>query len=136
IEFEDGTFEDNIDLVVFATGYKVGYSFLDKSVLGEIQNNRLELYKHMWVLDLAHPTLAILGSVQPLGAMFPIAELQARLAARVFKQKNPPASSSVRWVVQQKIPATESKLRDNTVDSCAMGPLRRTKPITEEIQDG
>lgn len=85
VEFEDGTYEDNIDLVVFATGYKVEYPFLDTSVLGEIKNNRLELYKHMWPIDLPHHTLAFLGAVQPLGALFPISELQARLAARVFK---------------------------------------------------
>ncbi|KAK3720246.1 hypothetical protein RRG08_007868 [Elysia crispata] len=85
IMFEDGSFEDNIDLVVFATGYKVGYPFMDKSVLGDIRNNRVELYKHMWPLNLSHHTLAFIGGVQPLGAMFPIAELQARLAARVFK---------------------------------------------------
>ena len=28
IMFDDGSFEDNIDLVVFATGYKVGYQFM------------------------------------------------------------------------------------------------------------
>ena len=57
----------------------------DKSVLGDIRNNRVELYKHMWPLNLSHHTLAFIGGVQPLGAIFPIAELQARLAARVFK---------------------------------------------------
>ncbi|RUS83753.1 hypothetical protein EGW08_008504, partial [Elysia chlorotica] len=85
IVFEDGSFEDNIDLVIFATGYKVGYSFLDKSVLGDVRNNRLELYKHMWFPNLTHQTLALIGCVQPLGSLFPISELQSRLAARVFK---------------------------------------------------
>ena len=31
--FEDGNFEDNIDLVVFATGYKVGYPFMVSDIL-------------------------------------------------------------------------------------------------------
>ncbi|KAK3714624.1 hypothetical protein RRG08_020880 [Elysia crispata] len=85
VVFQDGSFEDNIDLVVFATGYRVDYPFLDKSVLGDIRENRLELYKHMWIPALAHQTLAFVGTVQPHGSPFPVAEMQARLAARVFK---------------------------------------------------
>jgi dimethylaniline monooxygenase (N-oxide forming) len=82
--FEDGSFEDNIDLVIFATGYKVGYTFIGKDVL-DIQNNRVEMFRNMFVPDLPKQTIAFLAVCQPLGAMFPIAELQSRLAALVFK---------------------------------------------------
>ncbi|GFO22117.1 retrovirus-related pol polyprotein from transposon 297 [Plakobranchus ocellatus] len=85
VVFEDGTMEDNIDLVVFATGYNIGYSFMEKGLLGDTSDNRLKLYKRMWIPDLPHQTLAFLGAIQPLGAIFPISELQARLAAQVFK---------------------------------------------------
>lgn len=36
-------------------------------------------------MGLDHPTLAVIGLVQPLGAIMPIAEIQARWATRVFK---------------------------------------------------
>ncbi|XP_059164231.1 flavin-containing monooxygenase 5-like [Physella acuta] len=84
VTFEDGTHEEEIDLVVFATGYKVEYPFIEKSVL-EVRHNKVELYKYMWLPVLPKQTIAFLAVCQPLGAMFPIAELQSRLAARVFK---------------------------------------------------
>ncbi|XP_059164234.1 flavin-containing monooxygenase 5-like [Physella acuta] len=84
VTFEDGTHEEEIDLVVFATGYKVEYPFIEKGVL-EVRHNKVELYKYMWLPDLPKQTIAFLAVCQPLGAMFPIAELQSRLAARVFK---------------------------------------------------
>jgi dimethylaniline monooxygenase (N-oxide forming) len=34
---------------------------------------------------MTHPTLAVIGLIQPWGAINPIAELQARWAVRVFK---------------------------------------------------
>ncbi|BFZ23685.1 hypothetical protein BsWGS_26724 [Bradybaena similaris] len=84
VVFEDGSFEDNIDLVVWATGYKFGYTFIDKSIL-EVKNNKVAMFKNMFLPDLPKQTIAFLGLVQPLGAIFPISEIQARLAAEVFK---------------------------------------------------
>jgi len=84
VEFVDGTFEDNIDVVFLATGYIFGFPFLDKRVV-EVKENRLPFFKYMFPPDLSHPTLAVIGCIQPLGAIMPISELQCRLAARVFK---------------------------------------------------
>ena len=84
IEFVDGTFEDNIDVVILATGYINGYPFIDKSVI-DVNMNRIELFKYMFPPDLAKPTLAVIGCIQPNGAIMPIAELQCRLATKVFK---------------------------------------------------
>jgi dimethylaniline monooxygenase (N-oxide forming) len=84
VEFEDGTFEDDIDVVFLATGYKFGFPFLDKSVL-EVDNNKVELYKNMFPPDLGKHTLACIGFIQPLGAIMPISEQQSRLFARVIK---------------------------------------------------
>ena len=70
--------------VVLATGYKFGFPFINKSVV-DVKENRLPFYKYMFPPDLRHPTLAIIGCIQPLGAIMPISELQCRLATRVFK---------------------------------------------------
>lgn len=54
---------------------------------------QVRLYKFVWPPHLTHPTLAVIGLIQPVGAINPIAELQARWAVRVFKreQELPPS---------------------------------------------
>ncbi|XP_037354819.1 flavin-containing monooxygenase 5 [Talpa occidentalis] len=81
--FEDGSKEDNIDAVIFATGYSFAFPFLDESV--KVVNNKISLYKKVFPPNLEKPTLAIIGLVQPLGAIMPIAELQGRWVTQVFK---------------------------------------------------
>ncbi|KAL8597538.1 hypothetical protein ACOMHN_033409 [Nucella lapillus] len=96
VEFVDGSFEDNIDVVVLATGYTFGFPFLDPKV-AEVKENGLPLFKYMFPPDLHPPTLAMIGYVQPLGSIMPIAELQSRLATRVFKGEIKLPSSSQMW---------------------------------------
>lgn len=43
------------------------------------------LYKHVWPVGLQNNTLAVLGHIRVAGPFPPIAELQARWAAQVFK---------------------------------------------------
>ncbi|KAH0618186.1 hypothetical protein JD844_017185 [Phrynosoma platyrhinos] len=81
--FEDGSKEEDIDFVVFATGYSFSFPFLGNCV--KVIENDITLYKYVFPPHLEKPTLAIIGLVQPLGAIMPIAELQARWATRVFK---------------------------------------------------
>uniref|UniRef100_A0A8C3JJ47 Flavin-containing monooxygenase n=1 Tax=Calidris pygmaea TaxID=425635 RepID=A0A8C3JJ47_9CHAR len=83
--FEDGTRED-IDVVVFATGYSFSFPFLEGCV--KVVENQIPLYKFMFPPHLEKPTLAFIGLIQPLGAIMPISELQCRWATRVFKGLN------------------------------------------------
>ncbi|XP_002740302.1 flavin-containing monooxygenase 5-like [Saccoglossus kowalevskii] len=83
VEFEDGTFEDGIDSVVMATGYKIKFTFLDESVV-KVNDNEVSLYKYVFPPLLKHGTLAVIGLVQPIGSTVPIAEIQSRWATRVF----------------------------------------------------
>nr|XP_013816166.1 PREDICTED: dimethylaniline monooxygenase [N-oxide-forming] 5-like [Apteryx mantelli mantelli] len=83
--FEDGTKED-IDAVVFATGYSFSFPFLEDCVT--VVENQISLYKFMFPVHLEKPTLAFIGLIQPLGAIMPISELQCRWATRVFKGLN------------------------------------------------
>nr|UZZ64697.1 tAncFMO5 [synthetic construct] len=101
--FEDGTVEENIDVVIFATGYSFSFPFLEDSVL-KVQNNKVSLYKFVFPPHLEKPTLAIIGLIQPLGAIMPISELQARWATRVFKGLNklPSANDMMADIAKKK----------------------------------
>ncbi|XP_006900388.1 PREDICTED: dimethylaniline monooxygenase [N-oxide-forming] 5 [Elephantulus edwardii] len=81
--FEDGSREDDIDAVIFATGYSFAFPFLDDCV--KVVKNKVSLYKKVFPPNLEKPTLAIIGLVQPLGAIMPISELQGRWVTQVFK---------------------------------------------------
>jgi dimethylaniline monooxygenase (N-oxide forming) len=84
--FEDGSREEDIDAVVFATGYSFSFPFLEDDSV-KVVKNKVSLYKKVFPPNLEKPTFAIIGLIQPLGAIMPIAELQGRWAAQVFKGK-------------------------------------------------
>ncbi|KAL2301736.1 hypothetical protein Nmel_011132 [Mimus melanotis] len=98
--FEDGTKED-IDAVVFATGYSFSFPFLEGF---KVVENQIPLYKFVFPPDLEKPTLAFIGLIQPLGAIMPISELQCRWATRVFKGLNelPPRHDMEADIEQKK----------------------------------
>ncbi|XP_072854360.2 flavin-containing monooxygenase 5 [Pogona vitticeps] len=84
VVFEDGSREENVDVVIFATGYSYSFPFIENGVI-KTRNNHIPLYKFVFPPHLEKPTLAIIGLLQPLGAIMPVSELQARWAIRVFK---------------------------------------------------
>jgi dimethylaniline monooxygenase (N-oxide forming) len=75
--YADGS-EQQADLIVYCTGYKIAFPFFDDDLVSAPEN-RLVLYKR--VFDPAHPGLYFIGFVQPWGAIMPIAEIQGRLVA-------------------------------------------------------
>ena len=75
--FVDGTAVE-ADVVVYATGYKVAFPFLDETVV-RTEGNDLPLWKRAVHPDL--PGLYFLGLLQPLGAVMPLAEQQAHWVA-------------------------------------------------------
>lgn len=83
VVFEDGTVEENIDAVVFCTGYKGTFPFLP-SALSEGPHGELTLYKRAFPPSLQHPTLAIMGLFQAKGPIMTLVEMQARWAVKVF----------------------------------------------------
>ncbi|XP_039265985.2 flavin-containing monooxygenase 5-like [Styela clava] len=82
----DGILQE-VDDVIFATGYIIKFPFLSNDVITVEDNNNLSpLYKHVFPIpDTEHPTIALIGNVQPVGGLMPIAEMQSRWATRVFK---------------------------------------------------
>ncbi|XP_029474476.1 dimethylaniline monooxygenase [N-oxide-forming] 2-like isoform X1 [Rhinatrema bivittatum] len=82
--FDDGTIEEDIDVVILATGYSISFPFLEDSVI-KVVNNKVSLYKSIFPTALEKPTLAVIGLVLPIAGLMPTAEIQARWATRVIK---------------------------------------------------
>ncbi|XP_061307876.1 dimethylaniline monooxygenase [N-oxide-forming] 4-like isoform X6 [Pezoporus flaviventris] len=103
--FEDGTTEENIDVVLFATGYIFPFSFLEESVRSLFDDNR-SLYKRIFPPQLEKPTLAIIGLVQLTGSVMVGAEMQARWVTGIFAgwNKLPPTSKMMADVLKEKPP--------------------------------
>jgi cation diffusion facilitator CzcD-associated flavoprotein CzcO len=81
VEFTDGTAEE-IDLIVYCTGYKISFPFFDNELL-DAPDNRIPLYRRV-----VHPEfdgLYFIGLVQPLGAIMPLAEAQSEWVADLLE---------------------------------------------------
>lgn len=75
-----------IDSVILATGYKIKFPFLSDKII-DTTNNKAELYKLIFPPHLKHPSLAIIGLIQPFGSLFPIFEAQSRWYAQLMNGK-------------------------------------------------
>ncbi|KAG8189376.1 hypothetical protein JTE90_021879 [Oedothorax gibbosus] len=83
--FEEEDEVTNIDAVVMATGYEIKFPFLSEKIL-KVSENNIGLYKFVFPPHLKYPSLAFIALVQPLGAMFPIAEAQSRWFTQLMKE--------------------------------------------------
>uniref|UniRef100_H9GJU2 Flavin-containing monooxygenase n=3 Tax=Anolis carolinensis TaxID=28377 RepID=H9GJU2_ANOCA len=101
--FKDGTRENNIDVIIFATGYSASFPFLEETIQN-ICDNSVSLYKRIFPPHLEKPTLAIIGFIAINGSIPPVAELQARWVTRVFNGlcKIPPANRMMGEVAKRK----------------------------------
>lgn len=95
--FVDGR-EEAIDVVIFATGFKISFPFIDVRHLNW-NGRRPDLY-----LNVFHPrydTLFVIGLIQPDSGQFGLADCQARAMARFLaaRQKH---QSRADWFRQEK----------------------------------
>lgn len=77
VVFTDGT-SDEVDVIVWATGYRVTIPFLSDHWLGD-DPEKMPLHQRVFHLD--DPSLAFVGLMQSTGAALPVVEVQAKLAA-------------------------------------------------------
>jgi cation diffusion facilitator CzcD-associated flavoprotein CzcO len=77
VRFVDGT-EEEVDLVVYCTGYKITFPFFHPEVLSA-PDNKLPLFRR--VVSVERPGLYFIGFIQPLGPIMPLAEAQAEWIA-------------------------------------------------------
>jgi Flavin-binding monooxygenase-like len=77
VRFADGS-EEQVDLVVYCTGYEIEFPFLGEGVF-PVRDNRMPLYRR--VVAPERPGLYFVGFIQPLGPIMPLAEAQAEWIA-------------------------------------------------------
>ena len=83
VRFDDGT-EEEVDVIVYCTGYKISFPFFDEGLISA-PDNEIPLYRR--VVSPEHPGLYFIGLLQPLGAIMPIAEAQSEWIADVLEGK-------------------------------------------------
>ena len=110
VRFADGS-EEDVDLVVYCTGYKITFPFFDEDLIAA-EGNRLPLYRR--VASVEHPGLYFIGFVQPLGAIMPVAEAQSEWVADLLGGRGTlPSPGEMR----AEISSAESKMRKRYVAS-------------------
>ncbi len=81
VRFVDGTVEP-IDVIVYCTGYRITFPFLSDELV-PVRDNVVKLFRR--VVAPERDGLYFIGLVQPLGAIMPIAELQAEWVADLLE---------------------------------------------------
>jgi len=100
VRFVDGSSEE-IDLVVYCTGYKITFPFFDPKVVSAPEN-RLPLYRR--VVSVERPGLYFVGFIQPLGPIMPLAEAQCEWVADLLSGRAtlPPAGEMKRETAREE----------------------------------
>ncbi|KAE8448842.1 hypothetical protein EG329_008844 [Mollisiaceae sp. DMI_Dod_QoI] len=95
IEFEDGSTLENFDKIIFGTGYRLSYPFLNPEPV-TAQNRLAGFYQH--IFKIGDPTLAVVGQVKA-ALSFRVYEYQAVAVARFLagRTKLPNVAEQQEW---------------------------------------
>ena len=105
VHFTDGSAEP-VDVVIYCTGYKISFPFLDEAPAGA-GGNHIPLYRR--VVPPRRPGLYFIGLVQPIGAVMPIAEIQSEWVADLLQGRAalPPEQEMNREVARYRAVTTK-----------------------------
>ena len=98
VVFKDGS-NESYDYVMYATGYKITFPFLDQSI-ADYENNDVDLYDLCFHPDINN--LMFVGLIQPLGCIWPLSDLQSQLIAKYLKGDWKPPIDLQRAIRNQK----------------------------------
>jgi len=110
VHFTDNS-QETIDAIIYATGYKISFPFFEADFI-DVRDNEIPLYR-----KVVHPereNLYFIGLIQPLGAIMPLAELQARWVADLLSGRAALPSKASMW---QAIVQEQAALRRRYVHS-------------------
>ncbi|ARH00814.1 flavin-containing monooxygenase [Legionella micdadei] len=81
VHFVDGR-QDEFDVIILATGYQISFPFFDKQLIDFSTLVHVPLYRKMMHADFKN--LYFIGLFQPQGCIWPLADFQAKIAARII----------------------------------------------------
>lgn len=81
VYFTNNHYEE-FDTVIYATGYKISFPFFDKEIIDFADSTKIPLYRKMIHSDFDN--LYFIGLCQPQGCIWPLADYQAKIAARII----------------------------------------------------
>lgn len=70
------------DAIIFATGYKISFPFFDKELIDFSNSTKVPLYRKMMHADFDN--LYFIGLCQPQGCIWPLADYQSKVVARII----------------------------------------------------
>uniref|UniRef100_A0A915MAQ1 Flavin-containing monooxygenase n=1 Tax=Meloidogyne javanica TaxID=6303 RepID=A0A915MAQ1_MELJA len=74
-----------VDVIILCTGYSFGFPFIKPTGLVPVtEDNQVDLYKLILPPSPSAKGLAVIGLVQPIGSVSPIAEMQARWVTSIL----------------------------------------------------
>jgi len=101
VQFDDGRVAEKLDAVIYCTGYRYHFPFLQTSGVVDVEDNAIfPLYKHM--LPPSMPSIAFIGIPAKI-VPFPQFEIQARYAAKV-------------WAGEIQLPSEQKMLEEVTAE--------------------
>lgn len=133
VRFADGR-SDPVDSIVYATGYRITFPFFDPGFFS-VNDNEIALYRN--VVHPEHENLYFIGFIQPLGAIMPLAELQAQWVAGLLGGR---MALPGKYTMRQEIARRREALRRRYVASprhtiqVDFYPYKRL--LQEEMNDG
>ncbi len=135
VHFVDGTSEE-YDVVVACTGYHITHPFLDPSLI-DLSKGPVRLYQKMIPERLKN--LYFIGLFQPIGCIWPGAELQSKLAARhlagLWEPAKPLSALIDQELAHPDVHQVDSPRHTITVNDMAFrarlkAELARARPVT------
>lgn len=86
VGFTDGR-EEHFDVIIFATGYKISFPFFEKNFLNFNYGPQMDIPLYRKMMHPEFPSLYFIGLVQPQGCIWPLADYQAKIAAKIIAGK-------------------------------------------------
>ncbi len=81
VHFVNGEHHE-FDTVIFATGYHISFPFFDKKIVDFNGSTKIPLYRKM--MHPGYDNLYFIGLCQPQGCIWPLADFQSKIAARII----------------------------------------------------
>ena len=136
VMFIDGH-QEEFDVVIACTGFKIKHSFFDKNFIN-YENGKVPLLHRMIPAEIKN--LYFIGLFQPLGCIWPGAELQSKLAAKHlvgdWKPKKSIKDLLAKEMANPDVPQLDTPRHTITVDDLSFrerlkNELKKCKPAYE-----